>query len=204
MKDRVLKRSPMWAILILAGALGGCASVEPEKVDLIEGVTLADYLELCRDVALNGDAYGEIVGSGATTRERQSCYKIIFANARFLSFRAEDFVYLGGAHGITVVTVGTFDRRTGRRLRVGDFIPADRREAAVALLRAGVIAQLGEGDQLLDEVTLTENFHVAEDGLHFVYNEYEVACYAAGVIEVVLPFSSGMIGRLSKEPIEDR
>lgn len=33
-----------------------------------------------------------------------------------------------------------------------------------------------------------ENFCVVEGGLNFVYNEYEVACYAAGAIEVVVSF----------------
>ena len=184
--SRVMSAIP---ILILVGTLGGCASVGPEEGDVLESVNLADYLEFCRDVALNGEVYGNPVGSSATTRFRQSDYQIVFADRWYLSFRAKESFYLGGAHGGAQITVGTFDRRTGRRLCVRDFIPAERREAALARLREEVVAQLGGEDQLQGEVTLTENFHVAEDGLHFIFNEYEVACYAAGAIEVVLPFS---------------
>ena len=34
----------------------------------------------------------------------------------------------------------------------------------------------------------THNFYIAADGLHFVYNEYEDASYAAGAVEVVVNY----------------
>lgn len=33
---------------------------------------------------------------------------------------------------------------------------------------------------------LTENFYIAKDGIHFVFNEYEVACCAAGTVVAVV------------------
>ena len=50
-----------------------------------------------------------------------------------------------------------------------------------------MIAKIGGKDNLQGEVTLTENFYIAGDGLHFVFNEYEVACHAQGLVEVVIP-----------------
>ena len=53
-------------------------------------------------------------------------------------------------------------------------------------VRKGVIEKIGGADKLQGEVTLVENFYIAKDGIHFVFNEYEVACYAAGAVEVVV------------------
>ena len=40
-----------------------------------------------------------------------------------------------------------------------------------------------------DEVKPHDNFYLSlsKDGWHFVFNEYEVACYAVGDVEVVIP-----------------
>ena len=43
---------------------------------------------------------------------------------------------------------------------------------------------LGGKEKLQGEVRPIENFCVVKDGLKFVYNAYEVACYAAGAVEV--------------------
>ncbi len=68
-----------------------------------------------------------------------------------------------------------------------DLVPAERRDEVLRCLRQKVVSRLGGEDKLLDEVTLTDNCCLAADGLHFVYNEYEVACHAEGMIEVVIP-----------------
>ena len=53
-------------------------------------------------------------------------------------------------------------------------------------LHDGAVKARGGKENLQSEVDVVENFYLAKDGLHFVYNEYEVACYAAGPVEVVI------------------
>ena len=127
-----------------------------------------------------------MVGAGATSWERNATYKIVYADEKHLSFRAEEFEYNGGAHGNTKITVGTFDRKTGKILKAADLIPAARRTEVLKELRAGVVKAIGGEAQLQGEVKIIDNCFVAKDGIHFVYNEYEVACYAAGSVEVVV------------------
>ena len=56
-----------------------------------------------------------------TTRECNSKYKVVYTDQRtFFSYRAECFRYTGGAHGGTIVKVGTIDVRTGKRLTTAD------------------------------------------------------------------------------------
>jgi hypothetical protein len=56
------------------------------------------------------------------------------------------------------------------------------------ILHAKVIKKLGGEKNLQGEVLPIENFCAVKGGLKFVYNEYEVACYAARAIEVVVSF----------------
>ena len=35
---------------------------------------------------------------------------------------------------------------------------------------------------------MTENFYIDEKGIHFVYEPYEIHCYAAGIIDILVPY----------------
>ena len=137
-------------------------------------------------------------GVRPTTREYKSKYKVVHTDGRtFFSYRAECFTYTGGAHGGTVVKVGTIDVRTGKRLTTADVIPEGKRAEAIAKVREAVIAKIGGEKNLMptaNEVlaTLSENFYVGKGGLHFVFAEYSVAPYhyspeLYGPVEVVIP-----------------
>lgn len=162
-------------MLFVAGLVMGC---EKPKKDVLE-----EYVELCRDVA----KMEEPVSEGLTTWERKAEYKVVFADKKYLSFRAEEYEYNGGAHGSTKITVGTIERATGWRLKLEDIVSAARRAEVLKELRAKAIKQLGGEKNLQSEVPIPDNFYIAADGVHFVFNEYEIASYASGAIEVVLP-----------------
>lgn len=122
--------------------------------------------------------------------------------------------YLGGAHGYASTEYRTYRLSDGRRLALADRFDA----AACAAMRAALAEKLfdayaGEagaaGDaacespeealQCLgffpDSFDLTENFRLLPDGgVLFRYNPYEIACYAAGPVEVV--FTGEEIARL--------
>ena len=130
----------------------------------------------------------DLVGTSLTTQEYQSKYSVVFADEKYISFRAEEYSYIGGAHGSNKITVGTIDRKTGRRMCLKDFVSLDKLQELTKILHAKVIKKLGGKENLQGEVLPIENFCVVKGGLKFVYNEYEVACYAAGAIEVVVLF----------------
>lgn len=166
--------------LLIIGAMltGGCSRIGMENEK--ENTPLEAYLAYCRELAVcKGPIIGAEWASAAT-------YSIAYADERYLSFRAEESSYCGGAHGTRQVSVGTFDRMTGRRLTAQDMVPAERRDEVLRILRQKVAERLGGEDKLQDVVTFTDNCYLATDGLHFVYNECEVACYAEGVIDVVV------------------
>ena len=154
-----------------------------------QSALLKEYVEECRQWAvMNPDDDDMVLGASATTREYKSAYSVIYAGRKYLSFRAEEYSYTGGAHGSNKITVATIDRKTGKMVRLADFISADEMPVLKKLLLEKVIKKLGGKVGLQGEVRPVENFCVVKDGLMFVYNEYEVACYAAGAIEVVVSF----------------
>lgn len=177
---------------ILAGIIvAGCVSF-----DRLGNEDFDRYVEFCRETAMTpvGDEDPSdpmsksdwMVGASATTQEFNKEYKIVYADGDYLSFYAKEYFYLGGAHGNTIIRVGTISRATGRALKVGDFVADEKRAALKNALHDGAVKALGGKENLQSEVDVVENFYLAKDGLHFVYNEYEIACYAAGPVEVVI------------------
>ena len=152
---------------------------------------LARYLNECREMAMDtANTAADLVRSPLTSQEFKKSFEVRFADAQYVSYAAECYSYTGGAHGMTEVTVGTLNRKTGQKVSVKALVPADKMDALKQALRDGAIQRLGGEEHLQGEVALTENFYIAADGLHFIYNPYEIACYAKGVVEVVIPFKT--------------
>lgn len=151
------------------------------------------YVDTIRDYAMEPESPDGIIHAAtATIEERQSKYEVVFVDARYVSYRCEDWAYTGGAHGSTVVHVGTLDRKTGKKLALGDVFPKERQKTLEAELQQKASEALAVNDHQLFEPRkhrelLTDNFCLMEDGWHFVYSPYEIAPFAAGVVDVVIP-----------------
>jgi hypothetical protein len=103
--------------------------------------------------------------------------------------------YEGGAHGMYGTDYHVFDRNAARFVTLVEAVDKDRlpdlREAVVNALRKKF--ELREDERLTDagffedELELTENFFLSEDGIGFHWNPYDLAPYVFGEIEVVVP-----------------
>ena len=120
---------------------------------------------------------------------------------RYAVFIQEDYVYLGGAHG-GVVGQGplTFDKKTGELME--SFLEPASLNDMQPLLRKGLaqyFADYEEGisPENVDEYLMTENGVIpfpawtpfpAENGLGFLYQQYEIAPYSAGMPGFTIPY----------------
>ena len=126
---------------------------------------------------------------------------------RYVVFDNEDYVYMGGAHG-GIVGVGplTFDKKTGDL--VESFLDPVCLKDLQPLLRKGIAEYFSTyGDDVtpetVDEYLMTDNGIIpfpswtpfpTEEGLGFLYQQYEIAPYAAGMpaftisYDDILPF----------------
>jgi hypothetical protein len=120
--------------------------------------------------------------------KRSYDYEVVYDADGFVSYRHTKFDYTGGAHGMTYTKVGTLFCR-GRRLSLADLPELDKIEKlfqqalkshkdyeAIKLYTAG------------RKVKMTENFYIDEKGIHFIYEPYEIHCYAAGIIDIQVPY----------------
>ena len=169
--------------------LSGCATGPSEC--FMEDYEI--FVDTIRDYAMEPESPDGIIHSHtATVEERKSEYKVVFVNAQYASYWCDDWAYTGGAHGNTVVHVGTLDRKTGKKLLLDDVFPKECQKSLKKELEQKASKTLAaKGQQLFPHKTrdrlLTDNFCLMEDGWHFVYSPYEIAPFAAGVIEVIIP-----------------
>ena len=144
------------------------------------------YIDMCKREAQK-DHCGYEGWAWDCSREYRGAYKIVHVDARYLSFYVEAYVCAGfNAHGGTSITVGTIDRKTGQVLKAADLIPERRMAEVRAALVDGIAKKLGGKKNLLSEPKIIDNCYLAADGIHFVYNEYEVAPYAEGPVDAVV------------------
>ncbi len=120
-------------------------------------------------------------------------------NARYLlSLTYDDTSFMGGAHGYTGRYGHTFDIRTGQELTLADL--ADNYDAflsaAVEQLKdisyGAEYAAYGLNEGYEDQLAglfREGNWYFNDEGLVLIANPYELASYAAGLIEFTLPYA---------------
>ena len=173
-------------VLCVVMALVGCGVVEQ---DTSKGER-EKYVEYLRGIIADAKKDPDfLIGQTITCREDQCKREMVYLDERYLSYRIEEYTYSGGAHGSTKISVGTLDRETGRQLTLDDVFGKDGLAALESELRKAVVAKIGE-ENIQSPVKPIENFYIAADGWHFVYNQYEIACYAIGAVEVVVKRSA--------------
>ena len=148
--------------------------------------------ELARQTE-NGDASG--FSSYSLMRQMNVRY-----NARYLlSITYDDTSYLGGAHGYTGRCGHTFDIRTGRELTLADltdnydaFLSAAVDQLKDIISYGAEYAAYGLNDGYEDQLAglfRDGNWYFNDEGLVLMANPYELAGYAAGLIEFTLPYA---------------
>jgi hypothetical protein len=102
--------------------------------------------------------------------------------------------YTGGVHGYYSYTYKTFDLKNNKPVLLENIIKNVEDETWSKILKEKFLAGEGEdGEDMLfsiDDIPLTDNFYFGKTGITFVYNTYEIAPYAAGLIHIEIPFSS--------------
>lgn len=114
-----------------------------------------------------------------------------------LSYQVVTDCYLGGAHGSHYVQYFNFDRTTGKLFGIQDVVPADKETLVLEAMQdrlcedweAKDLADLQEktGITMLGDLYLTNNFLLQGDSITFLFNQYEIAPYASGLISVTVP-----------------
>ncbi|MDO4540734.1 MAG: DUF3298 domain-containing protein, partial [Syntrophomonadaceae bacterium] len=112
-----------------------------------------------------------------------------------ISYYLDCYKYLGGAHGMTVRSSHSIDPVSGRELGLKDFFVAGY--DYVAAINEEIAGQIKADtetyyfDTTAEEAKIAAdavNFYATAQGLVFYYQQYELAPYAAGILEYTIPF----------------
>jgi len=125
-------------------------------------------------------------------------YETTFSSPHLLGLKFTDWAYTGGAHGNGSVTGVIMDLQKGKLLTIGDIIaPADM--SAVNAMIYDTLAAKPEGEVFRDQIESRKGAFIdandcqgctltlMPDGVHVVFQTYEVASFAQGNIEVPIP-----------------
>lgn len=95
---------------------------------------------------------------------------------------------LGAAHGLESRQTVCYDLKLEKVIMLDDLV-ADR-DKMVELIKSAIEADYGTDDNCIDYslIDLTDNFAIDEYSISFIYNPYEVACYAQGEVVARIPF----------------
>ncbi len=120
-----------------------------------------------------------------------------------MSLYFDAYQFTGGAHGNTTRTSDTWDLGCGRRVTMARFFKPGAmykgyvKSAVIELIRT----QTESGDSMYFEEFETNvaryfnanNFYLVPEGLVIYYQQYQIAPYASGIPEFLLPFSEEVL-----------
>ena len=111
---------------------------------------------------------------------------------KLATFAVRYYSYTGGPHGVGGNVYLTVDMTTHKVLTLSDIIEQKKLPEVKELLWSFYT----DYGRIKDEEAFTKktdfdvskNFYLAHDGIHFIYHEYEIASYAAGEQDLVIPW----------------
>jgi len=128
---------------------------------------------------------------------------VVFEDSMYVTLNANLYDYQGGAHGSTANIAATFSKEDGHRMG-WELTSGYTNNELTTRIKASLVKyfEITPNDGLslrdclldIDQETFTNNFplpvtppYLMEDGVHLTYQQYEIACYAAGMPEAVIP-----------------
>lgn len=121
-----------------------------------------------------------------------------------INYRASQYNFSGGAHGLNSTFVMNFDKNTGRIINKSDIFTPEGEAQAAELVMAQICKKFGAAD--LDELFEKEGidiekpylpnlFTLGTKGITFIFLEEDLGSHTAGEIQIELPYEDlkGMI-----------
>lgn len=120
--------------------------------------------------------------------------EVVFQSKYVISIAVDNYTFTGGAHGNSAITLLNFDPKTGELLTQDDLINTfgdltklvkQYFDEELSTRSSGVSVEYFFGD----DFRLPENIGFNDDGVIFLYNNYELTSFADGIIEFTIPYA---------------
>jgi len=157
-------------------------------------------LEYAKDLYFSNyrKANTDIYQEGASSFEwfKNKAVRILYNENNLLSLEFFDYGSTGGAHGLSISKFAVIDLLSGEHLSLDtifrDGYLNDLRDILTVQLRRQYDIEPGkdlrEAGFFVEFLEPTDNFYLTKDGMGFYYNQYEVAPFATGPVDVFIPF----------------
>lgn len=128
--------------------------------------------------------------------EKKYTSEVLYNDHHLLSMRLEKYAYTGGAHGVGIQQNFVFDLKNQQRLQLQNIFYEGYKPRLNALIDKKLRKlndirsdeNLEKAGFLIEKIGFTNNFFINNDGIVFYYNVYEIAPYATGPVEIMIPF----------------
>ena len=145
---------------------------------------LTEYKTILNDVKASLEKEHELGFS------RHAWMLFVGQKEKLATFAVRYYSYTGGLHGVGGNVYLTVDMTTHKVLTLSDIIDQKKLPEVKELLwnfytRSGRIKDEDAFTKKTD-FDVSKNFYLAHDGIHFIYDEYEIASYAEGEQDLVI------------------
>ncbi|MFI3295110.1 MAG: RsiV family protein [Rikenellaceae bacterium] len=129
----------------------------------------------------------------------QMCWTMC-SGEKLVSVELGGYWFAGGAHGMSFHWVEHFDPTTGAKIQIRDYITDS--VAFLDVVREELAADSIVLYPWVTDLMLPNNFLVDSISITAIYNQYDIAPYAAGILDIPIRFSqiSGAVDTLSLAP----
>ena len=163
---------------------------EPGK--LLEGIKQV-YFE--NYLATNEGIYNETMASGFNWQSLKFMH-VLLNSSHILCFYIDHYAFTGGAHGIQTRHFTIVNLWTGKEVVLKNIFKENTEAQLGSILSEKIhginhlptTQSLKDAGFFDDTIKPTDNFYITRDGIGFFYNQYDIAPYAAGSIDVFIPF----------------
>lgn len=202
-KDPLANAIREWISEELGGTYGDSLTGDYTQL-LADTAAVVDHY-FAKTVKANSDEYAEMMLYSPAAKELAISFldsavvNKVAESADWVTFQEMRDVYTGGAHGGHTISGQTFRKHDGRRIG-WDIITNTYEDDFQSLLKAGLMEywDLKKEADLEDWLMGPANIYYIPlpqcqplfnaDGICFVYNQYEIAAYAAGLPNFTVPY----------------
>ena len=128
--------------------------------------------------------------------------RILYNDNGFVSYQVVADNFTGGAHGNRTIDNGVFNLNTLSQISLTDLIAEKSLNDLNTLVRNQLMVQYecNTLDELAEkglftapnEIEVTDNFYINDEGITWTYDPYEIAPYSVGVVQISLTWDDVM------------
>lgn len=182
----------------------------PLALAINEAVTQAVILELIYDDAIDVNTLEEAIQSFKNGfLELKEMYpdeslgweakidgEVSYEDKAIATVKLDSYIFTGGAHGQSTTRFLNFDKKKGELIETSDLFAEDAQFLGYVETKFRTQEKIPEGTSINstgfmfenNAFYLPENIGYTQKGILLLYEQYEVASYAEGPIELLLPY----------------